>query len=577
MRIYTVFASGAAAKQIFKLMSIGFAGLFTYSVANAQLTGSYTINSGQPTGSGNFNSFGAFVSALAAAGNSISGAVTVTVATNSGPYNEQIILPAISGAGPGPGGTRIGITIRGNGNTLYYAGGLTENATITMNGTDYMTFQNLTIKRGSTGTYQYGVRMYNAATNNRFDSCFFDMGTTYTTSNWVGLLASSSNTSVSSGQGCFSNLDIWNSKFTGGYYGIRVYSSASNLNVGMNITNTKFSDVYYYGTYFYYGVRDLVVTKCTYEKPNYLNSGLGYSNYFYYCNNITFTKNTISAYPYGNYFYFVNYSGALATDKAIIVNNFYAPNNHSTTYAYGIFAYYTTNLQAYYNSVNLNGLNTSYSYAYPMYIYYCTNPDVRNNVFAMNCSSYFYAYFYSPSGTITYNYNTFWLYQTPPTQYWYYGTTLYSTWQAMATATGTNANSQQKDPSFVSKTDLHITGADLYQKGVAITGFTDDIDGTVRPTPPSHGAHEFIPPAYDASVVTFIQPVAQCADTNQIIVKVKNFGTNALDSVRVYWSWTGNTGSGSGMKFLQFNPALPTGKDTNLHQRCCHDFRCSRL
>jgi hypothetical protein len=377
-------------------------------------------------------------------------------------------------------------------------------------------------------------------------------------------MASASNTSYTSGANTFSNLEIWNSTIIGGYFGMTVYSSSGNLNSGLDIFNTKFQDVYYYGTYMYYGARDVKFTKCSWDKPTYLNNGLGYSNYLYYCNNVTFIKNKITSYPYGSYFYYVNYSGALATDQCLIYNNMFAANNHSTTYSYGIFAYYTANAKAYYNSVRCDGLNTTYSYAYPLYFYYNSNPDVRNNAFAINATSQSYTYFYSPSGTINYNYNTFWAYNPNMTWSFYYGTTVYTSLTALQTGSGSNLNSQMKDPQYVSKTDLHITGADLYQKGIAIATVTDDFDGTTRPTVPSHGAHEFTPPAHDAAVTVFIQPVAQCADTNDIVVKVKNFGTNALDSVRVYWSWTGNTGSGSGMKFLQFNPALATGKDTNV-------------
>ncbi|MEQ8324273.1 MAG: hypothetical protein RH916_06305, partial [Vicingaceae bacterium] len=76
------------------LLLVG-AGLLSFSLSHAQMAaGNYTINSGNPTSGSNFNSFGDFISALSTAGNAIQGAVNVTVASGSGPYNETVTFPS---------------------------------------------------------------------------------------------------------------------------------------------------------------------------------------------------------------------------------------------------------------------------------------------------------------------------------------------------------------------------------------------------------------------------------------------------------------------------------------------------
>src|SRR5207237_479387 len=63
-------------------------------------------------------------------------------------------------------------------------------------------------------------------------------------------------------------------------------------------------------------------------------------------------------------------------------------------------------------------------------------------------------------------------------------------WQA---ATGQDANSLAVNPSFISTTDLHITGpaSPVNNAGTPVTGFTTDFDGDTRDaTTPDIGADE---------------------------------------------------------------------------------------
>src|SRR5688572_27857173 len=79
------------------------------------LNGSYTINKNAAASATNFTSFTSAAAALSTCG--VNGAVTITVAPNSGPYNEQVTLPAITGTS-----AANTVTFEGNGITLSSAG-----------------------------------------------------------------------------------------------------------------------------------------------------------------------------------------------------------------------------------------------------------------------------------------------------------------------------------------------------------------------------------------------------------------------------------------------------------------------
>src|SRR4051812_27723870 len=106
----------------------------------AQLSGVYTINSSQLTGGTNFQTFNAFATAINSQG--ISGPVTVNVVTGTGPYNEQVEFTQITGA---TAANRI--TINGNNNLIIYSASASANPhTIRLNGTDFMTFNDLKVE-----------------------------------------------------------------------------------------------------------------------------------------------------------------------------------------------------------------------------------------------------------------------------------------------------------------------------------------------------------------------------------------------------------------------------------------------
>src|SRR5690606_30349596 len=77
----------------------------------------------------------------------INGNVTVNVVAGTGPYTEQVEIPEIGGAS-----SSSRITLNGNNNTIQFDPVTGNRAIIRLNGADFITIQELTIKSTGTGT-----------------------------------------------------------------------------------------------------------------------------------------------------------------------------------------------------------------------------------------------------------------------------------------------------------------------------------------------------------------------------------------------------------------------------------------
>src|SRR5690606_12159994 len=124
-----------------------------YSLCVA-LSGTYTINSNFPTGGINFQTFTDAINALACG---ISSPVVFNVASGSGPYNEAVNVPVITGAS-----ATNTITFNGNGRTITYAGNSGQPNTLALDGADYFIFNNLHIE-GTDATYAIACHLYGGA------------------------------------------------------------------------------------------------------------------------------------------------------------------------------------------------------------------------------------------------------------------------------------------------------------------------------------------------------------------------------------------------------------------------------
>ena len=194
--------------------------------------GTYTIDAGVPASSTNFQSFNA---AVAAMGCGITSPVIFNVVAGSGPYNEQVIIPQISGA------SAINtITFNGNNNMLMYgATSTSEPATIKLNGADRVTINNLKIIATGTAT-GIGVQMLNDADNNTINNCRIYCDTL--TSADTGLLAGIALSNGTLTAGTSDSIMISNNQISGGLYGITAIGSTTASVSGNSIINNTITN-----------------------------------------------------------------------------------------------------------------------------------------------------------------------------------------------------------------------------------------------------------------------------------------------------------------------------------------------
>ena len=150
------------------------AGVKVTTSAVALPGGTYTINGNLATGGTNFNSFADFRQAIVCGG--IAGPVVVNVVGKGSPYNEQLQLGTIGGSS-----ATNTITINGNGEMITNVGGGTYRGTVTLDGTQYVTFNNLSIE-GSGTTNCFAVQLLNNSQNITFDSFAISINQTATSS-----------------------------------------------------------------------------------------------------------------------------------------------------------------------------------------------------------------------------------------------------------------------------------------------------------------------------------------------------------------------------------------------------------
>ena len=160
--------------------------------------------------------------------------------------------------------------------------------------------------------------------------------------------------------------------------------------------------------------------------------------------------------------------------------------------------------------------------------------DIRNNIFYGVNDFAFESSLETGFTTIDYN-----LYYSIGTDFLNFGSNSYTTLAAWVAANPAfNASSVSGDPIIISSTDLHVKGILPNDAGDNSVGITIDIDGQTRPLAPSTtvdiGADEFTPPALEVSLLTILEPVSGCGDSNTVVsVIVTNYGTTTVSNIPV--------------------------------------------
>lgn len=525
------------------------------------MSGTYTID---PAGSGstNFTSFTSAVTALNS--NGLCGAVTFNVA--SGTYTEQVALGTILGASAtntvtfqGQSDSSLVVVTKSNSTAA-------SNYIFKFDGTSYVTLKKLTLS-ATNASYSTCLWYVNGANNITVKNgrLLGYSGSVTSSNNAIVFMPSPSSASMNYTNCTFDGNNIQNGSMAFYCFG---YTNTSGSNLGgLNIKNNIISNQYYSFIYTQY----TEALQLTNNNMTTTSSYTGfYGVYLYYNQNGTLiSRNKIiatSANGYGIYNQWSNYSGG--GTQGVIANNFIAFGSNSTNTSYGIYNYYALSQTYEFNSVNMSGTGTTNTY--PMYFTPNTTGGIavsfiRNNIFANSSSGasgglcfYFQGTSYVAASGVQNNCYFSTLLGTGSLLN-YNGTTMsYATWKASYVTT--DQNSQNGNPGFTSSSDLHSsysgTGATyLAAKGLAGTGYTTDIDGNSRISPPCIGADEFFNSSLDAAV-TSISGLS--AGTNPVYATITNVSTTTLTSLTIHLrvgasypqttvsvtSWTGSLATG---------------------------------
>jgi hypothetical protein len=537
-------------------------GPHTFQTTGDPLSGNYTINSTLPTGGTNFASFTDLAAALNLGG--FAGPVIVDVVTGTGPYNEQVILGEL------PNSSAVNtLTINGNSETLEFLSlNTNERATFKLDGTDYVTVDNLVIKAlGSvTGEFGWAVWLTNNADYNIFSNCSFIADQTATLTNFAGFVTTNSATTPTTAGLAASNLKVINCQVIGGYYGMIINGpSAGPYSENNLITGNEVKNFHLYGIYAR-GQNNSLITENTITRPDRGTTGTLYMIYLTSnMNGTQVTKNRIYDFSpatattstgYGIY------ATTLSADtglELLIANNVIYGYQNMNSIQYGM--YFSTsaslgNLRIYHNSVSADNINhTGSSTIYGLYFTGTgANLDIRNNIisYTTNSSGTKYClYFSGTTQIVTSDYNVLHRGATSGTNNTGYWGTAFPTLADWKTANGGiyDQNSIDADPIF-SPPLITPSGGDANDMGTnLLTWVPDDIFGVARTATPDPGAIEFTPVSADISVMDGnLVKTTECLSANDsVYVTIKNVIGNTIDfsvdPLTIYWEVDGPASS----------------------------------
>ena len=487
---------------------------------NACLSGTYTIGPSS-SGSYNYNTFASAVNAMAAAG--ICGNVIFDV--YPGTYTEQVVIPAIPGAGPGSTITFRGVTPDSSLVILQTTAVSSElNYTLRFSGASWITFQHITIKANGT-SYGRVVDFIGNSSNINILNCSLKTSITSTSSSFACVYSTSSYNS--------SNVTISNSRLEGGYYSIYWYGQYSLPNTMLTVSNNIIREFYRSAAYIYY-------TNNVFLESNHLTNRASSDNlYVIYLNNSYGTgriqKNRIDAQSSGTFYGLYLYD-VIAPSSAplLIANNFITYQGNPNGTAWGIYSYYNNYIDILYNSVRMGGGSIWDGIAYYQ-DYGGGNVRVLNNIFS-NFNGGYSMYVYGTNSITQCNYND---YYTTGGNLIYRGGdySSFANYQSSVAYLGFDGGSHNILPPFTSATNLALNNTTLSGLAGPLPSVTDDIFGNTRTGTPTIGAHEIPLILQDAGVSAFITPtpsiVVTEGDPVPVEVVIKNYGLDPITSLLV--------------------------------------------
>lgn len=518
------------------------------STAQAQMNGTYTIDKNGAASSTNFLSFTSASEALQgntrsdggpSLGGGMSGAVVLNVVVASGPYNEQVVFPEISGSS-----SSNTLTINGNGNLIEFNGNSSNPSVIKLDGADYTTVKNLKLKP-SNSDYTVGIWLCNGANSNTVESCDMNITASSTQNYWSSGISLSNdaiypgnyyyNTNVGSNNSFLGNTIYGDQNNNGLRTGILLYGTYQGSDVNNLVRGNKITNSSQYGVYQYGGMNRTIIDGNQIRTVNKYNTNYFYGVQSHYAYNVRILNNEINYvqnYSNNNYYYYNQAFGVYTytdnyyennADTVKVINNtisgcvsgyYYGvivQNNHGVTDILHNTIYARnegTNNNYYYYSAKYGIYAYSYNY------YNQSNQiqiNIKNNIIDLmsdNQNYYYYGYVYnlmiyaygngSSNAQVNSDGNVMSADPSYGNQYigYYYdgynnyqATTL-SDWQSYSNL---DLNSTDYRPTYTDTAnfDFTPTSAALNNAGVAAGVSHDRLGATRSTTNPDPGAIEF--------------------------------------------------------------------------------------
>ncbi|MBQ3739520.1 MAG: DUF4465 domain-containing protein [Bacteroidales bacterium] len=453
-----------------------FLSLLAATTVSAQLSGTYTI-SGDASQNPDFVSFSEAASALSAG---VSGQVVFEVAP--GTYEEFVTLNSINGTSAtnrvvfrGMGADNQQVVVTSN-------AGYTNNSTLTLDGPDYVTFENMTLASTSENT-AIVVTLRGGLTNDRFENVRF-----------VGCVSDASNTDNNK------NLVY---RLSGGWM------DTDNAFVGCEFVN-GFIGLYYQGSDMTQYNDGLLVENCSFTNQ------CSKSIYATFTDHVTLSGNTIDNANDSHTDY--NAIDIFRCRYNCLIENNVMTVNHPTKYVTVMkirpcTGSATEPIIIRNNIVNLQtGTSSNWCYSFDNadseYIYFAHNTakisgsGSGGNLFVQKDWEHFYAYnnllvnetdglvfrFNNASANRFCDYNRVSYAGGNVGLYDGYNYSDLSHWSA---ATGFDAHSEVCNPEFVGANDLHVASAEGLTLANPLDYVLTDIDGEDRSDTPCAGADEY--------------------------------------------------------------------------------------
>jgi hypothetical protein len=470
---------------------------------SAQLSGVVTIDSGSPASTTNYQTFTALASTLNASG--INGPLTVNVVALSGPYVEQPSFGVIAGVS-----ATNTITINGNGNVLTFsATALTSGWTLNLNGSDYMSFNNMTIV-GTSSTIAFACVLNSGADYNTFTACTFSCPTFASAANQYAVMINGNNSGSQNNSNISANYTTFKScSMIGGYYNVYMYNPTSPpYSTNNTFDHCTMRDTYATGLYSFWSV-NLTITHCTFERPTRTNGTTINGMQLLHSQNAMVENNLIermfdAQQTITNQFNGINLqssSGVAGTGKYNTIRNNVIRDIKSNGPAYGIngsapgaadgyihhntisfdhhgstatgstIGIFLSGANGYLTDIKNNCISITRGGTGGKFCYYANtggNSTVNNNNYYMN----------APAGTINY--------------IGYYNGVACSNLAVLQTQ-GIDANSISTDPMFTSlPSNVIPTSAMMNDIGMPVGIVTDHLDFNRSGSTPDIGAYEFL-------------------------------------------------------------------------------------